>query len=67
VGLGETLFESGYAWLRSRIDWEEMVFRSQIAPDIAFVDDLLRNTYRKNWLSVKDIIDDFGRLELLGK
>jgi hypothetical protein len=67
IGLKQSLLRFGYMWFPDRIDWEQMVFRDRFASQIAFTSSMLRDVYRKNWLSVKTAKDDLSRLESAGK
>ena len=67
MGLKQSLLRFGYMWFPDRIDWEQMVFRDRFASQIAFTSSMLRDVYRKNWLSVKTAKDDLSRLESTGK
>jgi hypothetical protein len=63
MGLAATIRATGYGWLLPRIDWEQLTFRPRFAEEMAFCQSMLRDSYRKNWASVKDAKDDISRLE----
>jgi hypothetical protein len=58
---------SGYGWLISRIDWEQLQFHHRIGNDVVFASTMLRDNYRANWARVKNSKDDYSRVEAAGK
>jgi hypothetical protein len=66
MGMSQTLRGAGYAWLLGRIDWDRLVFRTEISSQIGFADLVLHDSYRRRWPAVKDAKDDLKKLEMIG-
>jgi hypothetical protein len=67
IGVERIIKRSGYGFIRPRIDWETMQFREEVKEKIAFNESILREYYRRNWYSIRDIKDDIARIEIAGK
>jgi hypothetical protein len=63
MGLQATRAKFGYMWLRPRVDWKTMAFRSQFTDQMAFNSSMLRTNYQKNFLQVGKAKDDYICIE----
>ncbi len=67
MGLQRTIEESGYGWFLPKIDWTEFVFRADLSGQMSYSNTTLRDTHRKNWVSIKHAKDDLKQLEVIGQ
>jgi hypothetical protein len=63
MGLEQTIKDSGYGWFLPKINWEQLTFLPELSREIRYHDTALYDTYRKRWAAVRDVKDDFKRLE----
>ncbi|PMD12913.1 hypothetical protein NA56DRAFT_652194, partial [Hyaloscypha hepaticicola] len=63
MGIKDAIDRCGYGWMLDRIDWERLAFRPEIAAEIAYADNAIRDEYRKNWKEVVQSKGDYTRIE----
>jgi hypothetical protein len=64
LGFNNTLSRYGYCWIEPRIDWDRMVFQSDITDRVLFGNNVLRGQYLQRGGQVRDFFHLIRRLEL---
>ena len=64
LGFCNTLSRYGYCWLEPRIDWERLVFKSEVTDRVLFGNSMLRGQYLRRGGRVEDFFNTTRRLEL---
>jgi hypothetical protein len=64
LGFCNTLERYGYCWLEPRIDWERLVFHSEVTDRMLFGNSMLRGQYLRRGGQVEDFFHTTRRLEL---
>ncbi len=64
LGFCNTLPQYGYCWLEPRIDWERLVFQSEVTDRMLFGNSMLRGQYLRRGGQVEDFFHTTRRLEL---
>jgi hypothetical protein len=64
LGFCNTLSRYGYCWWEPRIDWERLVFKSEVTDRILFGNHTLRGQYLRRGGQVADFFHTTRRLEL---
>jgi hypothetical protein len=59
-----TLPRHGYCWIESRIDWNQLAFKSSITDSILFRNGMLQKQYVRRGGQVRDFFDTTRQLEL---
>jgi hypothetical protein len=67
LGFSQTLKQSGYAWFLDKIDWENFTFQAQVTDHTLFGNVAMAEVYRARWREVKNVQDDFLRVEQIGR
>lgn len=64
LGFSNTLLQYGYCWLKPRIDWDRLQFRSEVTDYILFGNNVLRGQYLRRGQQVQAFIDTTQQLEV---
>ncbi|PMD11962.1 hypothetical protein NA56DRAFT_652833 [Hyaloscypha hepaticicola] len=63
IGIKDAINYCGYDWILDRIDWERLAFRPEIAAEIAYTDNAIRDKYHKNWKEIVQSKGNYTRIE----
>ena len=67
LGFSQTIPEYGYGWYLDKIDWSQFTFQPEITDHVLFGNIHMAEAYRKRWREVKEVTDDFLKVDRIGR